>query len=139
MLNIINGICQAVTGRRIRPAFSEEVDLDGRRKIIGFEEDVESTALERPDIGTTDASDEVVLNGAAYVACPDGNLLRNKPIDAIWLEHRDPWRRKHEVHLHFLDGECWAWSRKTRAEAVAVRDQLASAFCGDNIINKPKA
>lgn len=64
-----------------------------------------------------------------FFICPDGDLHSRKTVEAIWIEEIGHWwNRKHRVCLQFkgTDTHEWVWDKKTRAEAVSVRDRLIS-------------
>lgn len=69
-----------------------------------------------------------------FFICPDGDLLTRNPVDSIWIEEIGHWwNRKHRVCLQFKGTDCheWEWDKKTRAEAVSVRDRLISILHND--------
>ena len=64
-----------------------------------------------------------------FFICPDGDMHSIRPVESIWIEEIGHWwNRKHRVHLQFKgeDTHTWEWDKKTRDEAVSVRDRLIS-------------
>ncbi len=72
--------------------------------------------------------------------CPDGDLLARKPVESIWIEEIGRWwNRKHRVCLQFkgTDTHEWEWDKRTRAEAVGVRDRLISVLHNVKVSDRP--